>query len=566
MHVRIVDPIFWVKFRSFNPNKMLSIRPYTRMMLRMIAITIPFLVASCSPNDPEVETPLVTFEQSTETSFAGDVNLTFKATDNNMITRIRVFLDDVLIGEKAFDQKETEFTFTWDSKSATEGDHVLRVIVSDDEGHDTEETFEIEVDNYFVTVSVPPNYHLNRDLIDAWVYLSDQQGALLGVKEMADDTVMYFEHPDNFEGGPVQVHLFTHSEDFMDVKRYRIDTYTHVEPGDFVLPNYIPAPVEDYGKATVAVTGRSTGDLLDGIASPDIANTIVADSQEKWKIDFDLTATSADVFVMMKQGDNAKVHMFEALSAGETLSADISTFVNTEKTTVNCPFENPDYANSYQVGYRPGEPIAEGSVFNQHYVPMGTSYDVHYPTTNGIFSSYINLGGFIKGNRNYYYLTYGAEPTPAFKMSPTEVTSSDFTANRIKVNLSNVGDHAQLFSMYHIGTSNIYSWIFTPQANAIDIKLPDVPAEIKTALSFSGDASRNDQGVTLVKGTGTGYYNYYDLVNSAFHGFHKAEDGTREEMFLTIYLTQDVGGRVNVRRQQNRSEEIFLRMVQPQAQ
>ncbi|RAV98086.1 hypothetical protein [Pseudochryseolinea flava] len=95
------------------------------------------------------------------------------------ITALKVSLDGRLLKEGTFDVAEAKRKISWDTKSADDGPHMLKVMASDDAANVTEKEFVVTVDNFLVTVPIPDDY-LNGTFtdvdLDRWIFIHKKRG------------------------------------------------------------------------------------------------------------------------------------------------------------------------------------------------------------------------------------------------------------------------------------------------------------------------------------------------------------------------------------------------------
>lgn len=444
-------------------------------------------IFSCSEeNEADTQVPTINFEQESQEKFMGVISLDFQASDNEGLSEIKVYMDGSLIAEKKFTSANEAFTFEWDSKMVEDGNHELKIVVTDLNGNNTEKTYEIVIDNVLMSVFVPENYIITDEAF--WMFVSDHKGNLLGVKQAQNNATIEFPAVEGFDEESVMLHLFKYkhwvTESGQEITDRTINTLVNVGIGELFLVSR-EVQQQEVGSVKVNIT-----DMLPGYK--DYTSCIGYYTSNGEYIDettYSLSTTipmngEQEMFVAMYHLDgSAKCKLLNGVTAGGEYSISFKDFGDMNKSIIQKT--GVGFAFHFDVGFRTNMPYGPGFVYNNypfHFIDPPSDELWVYSPIEDVFDSYISISMEAFGNEYYYYVTHGEAPHTEFKKSQTELVSSDFSDGNIKMELKNPGDYMMLFSGKSYGSGSISirdSWNVTmPQQTTIDNKLPDVPAEI----------------------------------------------------------------------------------------
>src|SRR5690349_7627310 len=135
-----------MKITSVNLFKVSSF-PKTGLWILFAVFFV--MLSSCSNDDDAPEKPAVTitFSKSELKYFSGESDLVFTSPMGDDIASARILVDGVEVFSETFDSPSAEVTFSWDTKSVEDGQHTITVVVTNETGQETTETYDIVVRN-----------------------------------------------------------------------------------------------------------------------------------------------------------------------------------------------------------------------------------------------------------------------------------------------------------------------------------------------------------------------------------------------------------------------------------
>lgn len=168
------------------------------------------ILTSCSKNDEkplDTESPEVNFQNIQEDAkVRGNVVLDLAATDNSGVTKVEIYIDNVLFATLT----EAPYNVNWITKDFPDGKYAIKAIAYDKDGNVKESIINVNVLNRLLKVVVPER-NLNTknefETFTGWIFLSDSKGKTLGVKKYINGEVFEFATPDDFTEDKVFVNL-----------------------------------------------------------------------------------------------------------------------------------------------------------------------------------------------------------------------------------------------------------------------------------------------------------------------------------------------------------------------
>lgn len=450
-------------------------------------VLLSAIIFSCSEEaETDTQVPTINFEQESQEKFMGVIALDFQASDNEGLSEIKVYLNGSLIAERKFTSTNEAFTFEWDSKVVEDGNHELKIVVTDLNGNNTEKIYEIVVDNILMSVFVPENYFKDEAF---WMFVSDHKGNLLGVQQAQNNSTVEFPAVEGFNEESVMLHLFTYenriTEFGQEITDRLIRTMVNVSAGKLFLVGRPEAQQQGLGSVNINIT-----EMLPGYK--DYTSSIgyfTSNGQYVNETNYSLNTTipmvgEHEVFIAMYHLDgSAKCKLLNGVAAGEEHSVSFNEFGDMNKSVIQKT--GVGFAFHFDVGFRTNNPNGPGFVYNNypfHFIDPPTNELWVYSPVEKVFDSYTSVSMEALGNEDFYYVTRGDAPHSEFKRSQTELVSSDFSDGNIKMELKNPGDYMQLSLGKNYGTGSIsFSdyWVVTmQQQSTIDFKLPDIPVEL----------------------------------------------------------------------------------------
>jgi hypothetical protein len=495
------------------------------MKLKHILFFFSAIIFSCnneSAIEPakDTEGPAIEFTQAATRELSGSIELEFKATDNTAIAHIQVLVDDVMIAQEDFSNASATFSFFWNSETVEDGPHTIKVIVEDNAGNITINTFKIIVLNSLLRLSIPANYITEGNTL--WVFLSDNAGNLLGTQEAQNNSELVFEKPDGFDDSTFVIN--TLKKEVLVAGSYQrttrsLESYTNIKPGIFHLTtSTLEDPMENKGKFTITITNVPTG-YYEVIGGPVYDTEGVYDGSN-YVVSVYLTKDQSDLSVALHHSEgNARLAFINnAQINGETTLSFNDLNVMPMSSTLT---PGADQIFQSQTGYKTGS--TQGYIYNNY-----SGYDegaykdaVHsYSPADGIFNSHFTVFSEYIGDLSNVHINYGSQPAKSFKRLQTAVSSYNIAEKDIQVNFTNIeGTYTSLssFKVTFINNGSLWDgWnVFTPVTMNTGIKLPAIPAEIIDAEFSTGIPTYNFDLLAIYDFDI--YSNYQAYITSVFN-------------------------------------------------
>ncbi len=389
------------------------------------------LFSSCGDDDdvtPDTTAPEVTIDGLTNDAVVnGSVTVSLDAEESDL-DKVEIYVDGTLVTTLT----GSPFQYTWDSNTAQDGAHTIKVIAYDKAGNKTEQQVSVQVTNTLVSFSIEAN-QLETDegyKERGFVFLSDENGKVIASTEYENGKSYTLKNAE-FKGekfylSEVVVRTGTESS------RSRVFTFAQVERGKTWKLMYEHDRDETFvGEATLNFTdfangygyyGETNGDQ----AFPDIYNQSQVVGLRK---------NPSSLYVERQDEyatQTATYRLFTNITTGASHTIDLSKVnIPVTETTVDLP-ESAYYAEVeisafteagvYENAFRLGSFGSSGSQITYHY--PGTAFPTYY--------SQIELE-----EDQFYYSRGSSEKLFEVKYLENEVTF-DYSSN--KLNSSAVGD------------------------------------------------------------------------------------------------------------------------------
>lgn len=453
--------------------------------LAMVAI-LPVLMCACADEPQDTKVPTVEFVQESETEFNGSADLAFTLTDNIKIGRIQIFVDGNPVVDETLNSSNKTFEFQWDTKTVDDGEHEIKVIVTDTSGNETQQTFTVVVDNDLLTLFIPEHF-IPGDAL--WVFLSDHAGNLLGAQQAQNNTELVFSVVEGFDDETLMIHLFNyfHSEGGQEQVGRSIYSYAHIAPGQLHLTSSPPVDT-DHGVSIVTINDMPGGYRANSSGTEIFSGTGLYLDENTMEIATSLTKDQAEILITLYHDDGSSYYKLMDTGVGDDLTVSFNDFTEMTKTVLPTP--GADNVFLLEVGFRPGAPVTEGFVYNTNTV-FGQNEVLSYNPGNTIFSSFTTVISTWYGDDQFEYITHGPLPPATFKKSEAGLGSYDFTDQKVKMSINDPNGDMVLITAFGDQLSGTlytsdYWQVFMPHQASIDFKMPSIPTEIISAYYPEG--------------------------------------------------------------------------------
>lgn len=196
--------------------------------------TFPFLVAvfvfiSCAKDDIA---PIITsLNLEMNDTIRNIYTIELEATDNEKINKIELFINDSLVAEDS----RMPFLFEWNTLKAIDGNHSIRLTVTDPEGNKAESNTEVYVNNNLLILNAGAiGYYPN------YLIVSDEQGNVLDTANLKRFTKTVLKPQRPFEGNAVNLIWIEKIAGYS--QRTEMSAYVHVKRGSEYKLIVFPEP------------------------------------------------------------------------------------------------------------------------------------------------------------------------------------------------------------------------------------------------------------------------------------------------------------------------------------
>jgi hypothetical protein len=503
-----------------------------RSVFSFLMTMVISVFVSCSDDEKIVDKPVpeINFEQSEQKYFSGVTDLTFQSSETQSIARVRILVDDVEVADEAFDSPSDEFTFAWDSKSVEDGEHTITVIVTDAEGNEVTEIYDVVVRNILRKYIVEPG---SLFFDDTWIFLSDKDGKNLGAQPLIEGTEAVFYAPGDFQDETFSVTEFLHRGSGSKERIFRMNT--DMKPS-VVVYNTIEWGTSPpaIGRIHYRVTGIPSGFMLMTSGRNMNESQAWITSEGIGENSADITANEADLFItIFDNAGNTKYKWLEGVHADDEFTLTFDEFEDFEVSyypvTENGTFFHLQMGSlehlktDYVLGFfdekgNSGVPIVRGP--------------------EGMFDNYFSILSIREGNIGYEYSGYSAEPVTINPL-PVAIASFDFNDNQLNLSINGGADFMRIQATHAGNVGSVYIRdefaITTRPESQVSVPRPTIPREIlekyfneqpMTALSFTDVYFTDDARLSSYEDYLSGNYSG-DQYNSTTKIISLAEEGGR---------------------------------------
>lgn len=429
----------------------------------------------------QVQTPEITFEQSGLKYFSGVKRLVVNASEAESLSNIAVYVDGELIIEEQLAKPKSNYEFTWDTESVADGEHEIIIVVTDVNGEEITQTYPLTVRNVLMKFICESGSLGTKEV---WAFLSDSEGACIGIKQLTNDTEVVIKAPEDFQEDVFTVSTFTKSSASMSVNR-GLKIVTNQKPGEKIYKTIRQYP-QAIGSATVRFSGVPNDQYFRGevvgnnvnVSSP-LWNVHSLDGEKK----VELTAPSSDVLIVLCDMNNpliAKYKYIENISVNSVVELSLSELSDFTVHTLPIEFDNGLVFSQSGVINLGGADERLISIVTQ------SSKQPLYVSTapDGLFDGYYNLLYYGKNGEHHEFEGYLLQPLSTWEEIPTAIDNISANEHRIKCSVTNaesidkikilVGKNVKEGDTFYAD----YMEIETAPNELLDVVIPDLPDQI----------------------------------------------------------------------------------------
>jgi hypothetical protein len=399
--------------------------------------------------------------------------------DESAIETINIFVGDVLLTSLT---NTNAFSFDWDTKTVTDGNHTIRITAIDNQANETSVTREVKVFNYFITLNVV-NPLVPSD-VKFWYLISTYDGTLIQTKPYVPaETKIRFETPDNFNADERYVlSTFQYIDKFEDYPaQIRYLAEGGFPPGEStVSPRHIhPSSGSTTHRKTHTMTIQNVPTFAQVFLSGTTGSVATAVNKIA-RIEMDFYANTLNSYVSLSLSINEvpRFKYFSGLQDKGTTQSDFNDFTpmvgNTLAALPNATFTS---------GYVYGITASEYNQSNPLWGYVGMSKLEHYLyNPPGTYLEYIYAARENAPNETNFFQHIGAQAPSAVLRSNGTVNSYTMKERTLTLQTSGVYDMVSVTgSLYKdfFGERTLYHWsVQFPDGNNHSITIPQLPSAL----------------------------------------------------------------------------------------
>lgn len=470
-------------------------RPVAYCCLRFVLPVVFSLMISCS-GDPEgdpqpqpgpgptpgISNAEIDLAEKDQKYFIKNAALTITANDAEGISKIEAFIGDLKIGEKSFSDNQVTYPLSWNTTNVQDNEHTLKIIVSDKTGSKSEKQFKLRVRNILMTITGSPMQITASPKSEGWVYLSDDTGATLVIKQfMSQDGVVKLESPAGFMD---DIFNMTFVQDIIlggtpTSKRTEFTTYVKVRAGGShnFTTNAVSQPV--VGEATVNISGVPSGMVL-SFSSPTANWSTSYANGSPLSVKIKLRKDVNDVFISSGiQNISQKYKMVSGLKSGDVVDLQYETFTDFQNNDITLHNAIEHHVDLY--GFRRGESGNFLISYDDNYLSAPNDVKVKY--TSEQYFDYVGLlmtfneDGVLHRN----FLWQDNPPTDVVRLN-SAVGALSYDGINMNASLTGEGDVARVSFWGYTRTASMTHTVghmFYVPVEEVQLTVPKIPGNIK---------------------------------------------------------------------------------------
>jgi len=478
-----------------------------RLTLLLAVATLAFACNDDGP-DADAEKPVISFIAPGTTNVSGTVHVNVVATDNIAVTAMRLFIDNST--SPVSDVAAGAIDYSWDTKTLVDGVHILKAVAVDNSGNTTEARISVNVHNVLLTYTFPLEF--SPESQERYVVVSDEDGNVLGYKQLHGSETYEFIAPDGFTGQRVmltEVVMYPGASLGSTTGQLLINTFTDVPLGDyeFVLEESRPTG-PDQGSSQITVSDARNYDNVQyvGTEKVSLAGTSVGENGYVAR----LTLRDTNAAVMLKRVVDGRLsYLYKEISLGQSYTQSLSDFVIAETQSITVPVNDPYVTITGDNKYGRFYYWALGAE------RVGSTISVPVPDI-GITSFSTQISTFKDGNiENSYWLR---DAQIATNMKTIDGTLDHaLEGNTIKIAAVPPSDYL-IFWTYGDVQDNYVQWSVAGASGVSSLKVPKLPQELvdKYGISALADLAKQS-GLSGDVYDVKEYNNYGDYLQARFN-------------------------------------------------
>jgi hypothetical protein len=459
----------------------------TTLFIPLIAF---ICMLACNPKEqPDDQPPILTLMPVDAAYVKGTIQLQGEIKDNSRVSSIKIFADGNLI----YEGQDASVPLTIDTKILEDGLHTIEITAVDASGNSASKSVQINVLNYFFKFTVVPSYFY-EDEAAAYIFISDKDGNVLGTKKVAEDALLKFETPDDFNlGDTLVVNVFNKTRLFNDYVEKQIYSYTAMRAGTYLLkPTLFFDDREPAGTHHIKINSEY---LFVHISGEDVIDFSSSEQENIFETDVLLAKNNSNVFASFQHSGQApRFAELENLNTDQTTILAIDTLQSMDLGLINADPSLTFYFNMTQG-------IREQNKYDLVWSEVLFGYDpnrdysklnFYYP--GSAYSSYVFSGYYATPTEANSFGILGAQPPSDFPELDVSLKIFSFSDSKLSVEITGDAD-IDIVSVYanksytanNVFQANQWRVYFDPKS-PVSVILPELPPEVE---EFSFPAAKN---------------------------------------------------------------------------
>lgn len=468
---------------------------------KLCSILLPFFMYACSEEDtppaamPDVNKPTITIVEPVDLTnpLRATVTVKAEATDDTGIAKVEIFVDGVSIASATSSPVEA----SWDTKSVADGSHVIKVEAEDAEGNKEEKSLTVEVKNILFTFPISATYL--RELSDGWIYVSDENNIVIGVKQMKNGESLTFDTPVGYSNGKRYsfhiVDYFLYDYGVGTSASTSLSSYVDVLPGSFIMDRQEgTSPPPSVGKHTLFIGGCPSFSLFGNIISKDAYRASyynsgttpvlpdyvipVASSLEKSPADiiYYLFDNEAE---MNGLNEPFLFHRVESATANTESTTDYASLLPMNYLTTSF---TDAISSEYSLSYLRNAGDYNNTIFlyRQSNSVTPNELHIHYPDIT--FPEYITSISYEDNEASYTYVKASSQVNNEFKKINASINSFSSDGNKISYSATGTFTYVVASAVTYFSdgfNSGSYErFVYGANNSKGDMVFPDMPSEV----------------------------------------------------------------------------------------
>jgi|GEM_PF-1165620 len=518
------------KCRTWPITKYIVGSNETAWLLRLTFLLVLTGAAGCSDDDESLGSPVITIlSPEAQSKVSGVVNIKATASDNDGISKMQLFLDN--ISSPLRESSAASIEFSLNTQLIDDGEHTLRVVATDAKANTGEQLLTFVVRNALFTFAMPQGY---AGTSDSYIIISDSKGKVMDYDLLSNGEKYAFIAPQGFSEQYVTMTLCRFDNN--PKNSCTLDTYANLPPGDYgyvVKPNPY-GPRVSKGTGTVRLSDADGSDYLSIVAAKPYSM-----EYSKWSFDealglkyeFTFFEDKSAVLFSLYENDQWK-YLYREMSVGQNLTYALSDFVTPTTKPMTVPGNG--WVNLTMVG--------TNSYGDFAYVPTKlverTNGNIKVPVPAVNFSSLLMQVSANDGDVTNMYVLRGS-PTSVPTAIKTISGSLGHTrsGNTIMLSSTAVADVAWFMAENHSAFSDSdMLWRVYADPKAPSVVVPEIPEALIGAYSIpeSFDDLADKYGFIVYVDEFKEYNGFADYVEKTFDVASTLPDYTELTTKMTV--------------------------------